>query len=151
MRFRHVVGASALALAAVSCSLNVDPSAAGTINLFIDLSDTQLTVGQESITFGVTARNVGDSPLTLTGPGNCLLYVEVRNTLGTLVWDSNGTCQGATVSEQLAVGGEKLQSFTWDGSSLAGAPLGPGLYVVRAVARLSTGAYYSPSQTIALD
>ena len=151
MRFRHVLGACALALAAVSCSLDVDPTAAGTINVFIDVSDPQLTVGQESIILTVTARNVGDSPLTLTGPSNCLLFVEVRNPQGNEVWNSNGSCQGATVSEQLAVGAERVQSFTWDGTNLAGAGLAPGPYIVRAVARLAGGAYVSPPATIALD
>lgn len=151
MRFRHLLGAAVLALAAGSCSLNVDPTDAGTLNVFIDISDSQLTVGQESITITVTARNVGDDPLTLTGPANCLLFVEVREIQGTLVWDSNGTCQGTIVTETLAVGAERVQSFTWNGTNLAGAPLAPGLYNVRAVARVAGGAYVSPSLTVALD
>lgn len=151
VRFRHVLGASALALAAVSCSLEVEPTGAGSINVFIDVSDSQLTVGQESVILTVTARNVGNKVLTLTGPANCLLFVEVRDTQGTLVWDSNGTCQGATVTEELAVGADRVQSVTWNGTNLAGAPLAPGNYNVRAVARVTGGAYVSPAATIALD
>ena len=150
MRFRHVLGASALALAAVSCSLGTSVDA-GFINVFIDVSDSQLTVGQESITFTLTARNVGDDPFTLTGPSDCLLFVEVRDTQGNVVWHSNGSCQGANVTETMAVGADKVHSVTWDGSNLAGAFLGPGLYNVRAVARVTGGAYVSPSTSVALD
>ena len=125
MRFRHVLGACALALAAVSCSLEVDPMGATAINVFIDVSDAQLTVGQETITLTVTARNVGDKVLTLTGPANCLLFIEVRDTQGSLVWDSNASCQGTTVTEELAVGVDRVQTFTWNGTNLAGAPLAP--------------------------
>ena len=151
MRFRHVLGACALALATVSCSLEVEPTGASSINVFIDVSDAQLTVGQESVTLTVTARNVGNRIITLTGPANCLLFVEVRDTQGTLVWDSNGSCQGTTVTEELAVGAERVQAVTWNGTNLAGAPLAPGNYIVRAVARVTGGAYVSPSTTIALD
>lgn len=151
VRFRHVLGACALAQTAVSCSLEVDPTAAGTINVFIDVSDSQLTVGQESITFTVTARNVGNDPLTFTGPSDCLLFVEVRDRQGTLVWSSNGSCQGAIVTEELAVGAEKVQAFAWAGTNLAGAGLAPGLYGVRAVARVTGGAYVSPMVAVALD
>ena len=150
MRFRHVLGASALALAAVSCSLGTTVDA-GFINVFIDVSDSQLTVGQESITFTLTARNVGDSPLTLTGPSDCLLFVEVRDTQGNVVWNSNGSCVGAQVTETVAVGADKVQSVIWNGVNLAGAFLGPGPYSVRAVARVTGGAYVSPSTTISLD
>ena len=150
MRFRHVLGVSALALAAASCSLGTSVDA-GFINVFIDVSDSQLTVGQESVTFTLTARNVGDDPFTLTGPSDCLLFVEVRDTQGNVVWHSNGACQGANVVETLAVDAEKVQTVTWNGSSLAGAFLAPGLYNVRAVARVTGGAYVSPSATVALD
>ena len=150
VRFRHVLGMSALALSAVSCSLGTATDA-GFINVFIDVSDSQLTVGSESITFTLTARNVGDSPLTFTGPSDCLLFVEVRDTQGNVVWNSNGSCQGANVTETLAVDAEKVQAVVWNGSSLAGAFLAPGLYNVRAVARVTGGAYVSPSATVALD
>jgi hypothetical protein len=151
VRFRHVLGASVLALVASSCSLEVAPDAAGTINVFIDVSDSRLTVGEESITFTVTARNVGTSVLTLTGPSDCLLFVEVRDPGGNVVWNSIGSCQGAIVTEELGVGLDKVQSVTWNGSSTAGSFLGAGPYNVRAVARVTGGAYVSPTTTIALD
>ena len=150
MRFRHVIGACALALATASCSLG-DVTDAGTINVYIDVNDSQLTVQQESIIFTITARNVGYSPVTLTGPADCLLVVEVRDQQGTVVWSSNGGCTGAQVSEELAAGLEKVQQFTWDGRNNGGGFLAPGLYNVRALVRLTTGNYPSPAITVALD
>lgn len=151
VRLRHVLGVSALALVASSCSLEVAPNSGNTINVFIDISDPQLTVGQEFITFTATARNVGNSVLTLTGPSDCLLFVEVRDTQGSMVWNSNGSCVGAIVTVELAVGADRFQSFTWNGTNLAGALLAPGLYNVRAVARVTGGAYVSPPASVALD
>jgi len=151
VRFRRVLAACALALATVSCSLEVAPTGSSSINVFIDVSDAQLTVGQETITLTVTARNVGNKIITLTGPANCLLFVEVRDTQGLLVWDSTGSCQGGSVTEELAIGAERVQSVTWNGTNQTGAPLAPGNYTVRAVARVTGGAYVSPSATIALD
>ena len=151
VRFRNVLGACALALASVSCSLDVDSVGANAINVFIEVSDAQLTVGQETVTLTVTARNVGDRDITLTGPANCLLFIEIRDPRGLLVWDSNASCQGGTVTETLAVGADRIQTFTWDGTNTAGAPLAPGPYNIRAVARVTSGAYVSPAATIALD
>lgn len=137
---------------ATSCSLG-DSVDAGSINVFIEVNDSQLTVGVETITITVTARNVGFDPLQLTGPSDCLVYVEVFNTQGTLVWTSNqaSTCQGATVTENIAAGQDKVGSFQWDGSNTAGAPLPPGLYVVRGVARTTGAPTVGPPLTVALD
>jgi len=150
VRFRHVLGACALALATASCSLG-DATDAGTINVYIDVNDSNLTVGQESINITVTARNVGYSPVTLTGPSDCLLIVEVRDQQGALVWSSNGGCTGAQVSEELAAGLDRVQQFPWDGRNNGGGFLAPGLYNIRALARLTTGNYPSPPITVALD
>ena len=152
MRFRHVMSAGALALLAMSCSLG-DAVDAGSINVFVSVNDSQLTVGQDTITITVTARNVGYDPLTLTGPGGCLLYVEIFNSSGLLVWTSTGqtTCTGGTVTEQLVSGQDKNQSFRWNGTNTAGANLGPGLYLVRGVARTTGTSSIGPALTVALD
>jgi hypothetical protein len=150
VRLRHVLGACALALLATSCSLG-DSTDAGSINLYIDVSDSQLTVGQEVVTFTVTARNVGYDPLTFTGPGGCLLYLEIYDSSGSLVWSSNGSCQPGTVTEELAAGQDKVQSIEWDGRNTAGAFLAPGLYLVRPVARTTGTATIGPPLTVALD
>ena len=151
MHFRHVMSALLLALSTASCSLG-DSVDAGSINVFVAVDDAQLTVGEETITFTVTARNVGYDPLTLTGPSDCLLYVEIFNTQGTMVWSSvQGSCQGATVTEEIAAGQSKDQSFPWNGVNVAGAYLAPGLYLVRGVARTPGTSSVGPALTVALD
>ena len=151
MRLRHVIGACSLALLSMSCSLG-DTVDAGSINVFVEVNDSQLTVGEESIIITVTARNVGYDPLQLTGPSDCLVYAEVFNSQGSLMWTSGqSTCQGATVTEDLAAGQAKVQSFSWDGTNLAGAGLAPGLYLVRGVARTAGASSIGPPLTVALD
>jgi uncharacterized repeat protein (TIGR01451 family) len=151
VHFRHVMSALLLALSTASCSLG-DSVDAGSINVFVAVDDAQLTVGEETITFTVTARNVGYDPLTLTGPSDCLLYVEIFNTQGTMVWSSvQGSCQGATVTEEIAAGQSKDQSFPWNGVNVAGAYLAPGLYLVRGVARTPGTSSVGPALTVALD
>src|SRR5687768_18037936 len=89
VRFRHVPGVLALALAAVSCSLDT-PLDAGAPEVLIELSDDQLTVGQESITITVTLRNVGYGAVTLTGPSDCLLFAEALDRKSTRLNSSHG-------------------------------------------------------------
>ena len=152
MRLRHAIAASTLALLATSCSLG-DSVDAGSINIFVEVNDAQLTVGEETITITVTARNVGYDPLELTGPSDCLVYVEIFNSQGLLVWTSNQSsrCQGAIVTEAVAAGESKVQSFQWDGTNLAGAALSVGLYLVRGAARTPGAASVGPPLTVALD
>ena len=152
MRLRHVIAASSLALLAASCSLG-DAVDAGSINVFVEVNDSQLTVGEETITITVTARNVGYDPLQLTGPSDCLVYVEIFNSQDSLVWTSNqsSTCLGATVTEDVAAGQAKVQSFPWSGTNIAGAGLPPGLYLVRGVARTTGTSSIGPPLTVALD
>lgn len=151
MRLRHVIAASSLALLATSCSLG-DTVDAGSINVFVEVNDSQLTVGEETITITVTARNVGYDALQLTGPSDCLVYVEIFNSQGSMVWTSGqNTCQGATVTETVAAGEAKVQSFPWNGTNTAGAGLPPGLYLVRGVARTAGSPSIGPPLTVALD
>jgi hypothetical protein len=151
VRLRHVIGACSLALLSMSCSLG-DTVDAGSINVFVEVNDSQLTVGEETITITVTARNVGYDPLQLTGPSDCLVFAEIFNSQGSLVWTSGqSTCQGATVTQDVAAGQAKVQSFQWDGTNLAGAGLAPGLYLVRGVARTTGSASIGPPLTVALD
>lgn len=149
MRFRCVIGAWLAALVATSCSLG-STADAGSINLYLEVDKSTLPIG-ESMTITVTARNVGFDPLTLTGPSDCLLYIEVLNNQGSVVWNSTGGCTGSTVTEQLVVGTDKVQSFTWDGSNLAGARLSSGYYHIRAVARVTGAAYIGPPLSVALE
>jgi hypothetical protein len=150
VRFRHVLGVCALTLAAVSCSLDT-PLDAGAPEVLIELSDDQLTVGQESITITVTLRNVGYGSLTLTGPSDCLLFAEVLTPQGTPVWSSNTGCAGGSVTEEIASGETKTQSFSWAGTNTLGQGLAAGLYIVRGVARTTDRATIGLSLTVSLD
>jgi len=149
VRFRHVIGAGTLALLASSCSLG-GPVDAGSINVYIEADKTTLPIG-ESLTATVRARNVGFDPLTLTGPSDCLLYIEVLNNQGSVVWHSNGSCFGSTVTEEIAPGQDKIQSFTWNGTNLAGARVAAGFYHIRGVARVTGAAYIGPPISVALE
>lgn len=150
VRFDHVLGACALALAAVSCSLDT-PLDAGAPEVLLELSDDQLTVGQESIIITVTLRNVGYGPLTLTGPRDCLLFAEAFTQQGTAVWSSNASCTGGSVTEEIGSGETKTQSFSWAGTNTLGQGLAAGRYVVRGVARTTDRATIGMSLTVSLD
>jgi flagellar hook assembly protein FlgD len=137
-----------VALLSSSCSLE-SASDAGLIAVYVAVDKGTLDIDQ-SVTITVTARNVGYDALTLTGPSDCLMFVEVRDAQGQVVWNSNGGCTGGTVTEEILPGQDKVQPFTWDGSNLAGQRLAGGYYNIRAVARVTGGAYASQSVTIAL-
>ena len=137
MRFRQLVGAFAAALLATSCSLGPE-SEAGSINVFVEVDKNTVPSG-ESVTITVTARNVGNDPLTLSGPSDCLLFTEILDTMGQLVWNSNTGCAGSTVTEDLAAGEEKVQSFIWNGMNLTGTQVPGGFYVIRGIARTPGG------------
>ena len=150
MRFRHLIGACSLAVLSMSCSLG-DATDVGSINLYVDVNDSQLTVGQDTITFTVTARNVGFDPLSFTGPSDCILFIEIFSSSGTMVWSSNTSCSGANTTEELAAGQDKIAAIRWDGRSNAGSFLAAGLYLVRPVARTTGAATVGPPLTVALD
>lgn len=152
VRFRHFIGACTLALlsTSTSCKLGDATEDTGSINLYIEVDKPTLAIG-ETMTITVLARNVGFDPLSLTGQSDCLLYVEVLNNQGQVVWHSNGGCSGSVVTEEIAPGADKVQSFTWGGSNLAGARLGAGFYHVRPIARLTGGAHLGPTASIALE
>jgi hypothetical protein len=136
-------------MVAASCSLG-DPSDAGSINLYLEVDKATLALG-DSMNVTVTARNVGFDPLTLTGPSDCLLFVQVLNPSGQVVWDSQVNCTGQTVTEEVVPGTDKIQSFWWDGTSSAGARLGAGFYHIRGVARVTGAAYIGPPLSVALE
>lgn len=149
MRFRGItVFLAGIALAS-GCSLGSSEDA-GSVNLYLAVDKSTLAAG-DSMHITVTARNVGFDPVSLTGPSDCLLYVEILNQQNTVIWHSNGTCTGSTVTTQLDAGQDEVKVITWYGVNLAGArPLG-GYYTVRGVARVTSGAYIGPPLTIALE
>jgi hypothetical protein len=146
-----MMGAWMVALLATSCSLG-SSAEAGSINLYLEVDDSQLTVGVDSMTITVTVRNVGYAPVTLTGPSDCLLYVEVLSSQGTVVWhQSKVGCTGSTVTEELVAGVDKIQSFIWKGYNFEGGVLSPGPYYIRGVARVTGASYTGPLLSVALD
>ncbi len=147
---RHARALATVALSlAASCSLESTGTAAS-INLYVSVDQSTIDVG-ESMNITLTARNVGYDVLTLTGPSDCLLFIEVLDNQGAVVYHSNGGCTGSSVTEELQAGETKVQTFPWNGSNLAGARLPPGFYHIRGVARLTGGAYNSPLLSIALE
>lgn len=151
MRFRGVIGALSGLLLAASCSLG-DPDDVGSVNLYLDVDKGTLPVG-ESMTITVRALNVGYDPVTLTGPSDCLLYVEVLSNQGQIVWHSQGQgqCIGQSVTEELVPGFEKTKAITWDGTNLAGARLTAGFYHIRGIARVTGAPYIGPPLSVSLE
>jgi hypothetical protein len=149
VRLRHVMSASLLALSATSCSLE-NTEDTGSINVYIGVDRSTVPVG-ESVTITVTARNVGYAPLTLTGPSNCLLFIEILTNTGLVIWRSNVTCASDSVTETLEPGENKVQSFSWSGVNEAGARLPSGIYHIRAVANVVGRPYAGPLSSVAVE
>jgi hypothetical protein len=136
-------------LLASACSLG-NSADAGSIVLYLDVDKPTLQTG-DSMKITVTARNVGYDPVTLTGPSDCLLYIEIWGQRSDVVWHSNRNCVGATVTEELVAGQDKVKEIVWYGVNLAGArPLG-GHYSIRGVARVTGGAYVGPPLPIVIE
>jgi len=136
-------------LLAASCSLDVTDDV-GSIVLYLEVDKGTLPQ-DESLTVTVTARNVGYSRLTLTGPSDCLLFIEILDSDGLIVHSSTTACVGETVTEELEAGADKVQSFVWNGTTQAGSRAPSGLYAVRGIARVTGDAYRGPSLTIAVE
>ena len=149
MRFRGVIGAFSGILLAASCSLG-DPEDAGSINLYLDVDKGTLAV-DSSMTITLRALNVGYAPVTLTGPSDCLLYLEVLSNQGEIVWHSQGHCNGQTVTEELVPGFEKVQTVIWNGSGLGGLRLAGGIYHIRGIARVTGAPYLGPAIQVFIE
>lgn len=147
---RHVIGVFAVALASASCSLG-SPEDAGSLNVYVATDDSFLAADDSLMTITVTALNVGYSPLTLTGPTDCLLSIDIRDTQGTIVWDSRSQCGGASVTEELIPGQNKVQLFTWSGINYAGARVPGSFYYITGVARLTGAPYAGPPLTVTVE
>lgn len=138
-----------VAIALVSCdSLDVGDDQA--VALFLELSTTTIPLGG-SIQATVTVQNVGSDEVLLSGPSDCLLYIEVLNSSATRVYSSAFACSGATVTESLAPGLERTATTTWDGTSNQGSRLPPGDYHLRPVVLLTSGAYAQPGANVNVE
>jgi hypothetical protein len=149
VRLRQLIYAGVLALLGSSCSLG-DPEDTASLNVFVSVDKSTLPAG-ESMTITVTARNVGYSAITLTGPEDCLTFVDILNTQGTVVWNSSGACGATTVTREIVPGENYTESIVWGGSNFAGARLSAGYYHIRPVARLTGAPYAGPMISVALE
>jgi hypothetical protein len=138
-----------VALAASSCNLDVADEGAS-IALYIEV-DKGTLLTDETVTVTVTARNVGFEPFTLTGPDDCLVYIEILNTQGTRHYNSAASCSGNTVTQEIAAGADYVQTFVWDGSGTGGTRVPSGLYNIRPIAQVTGQAYLGPAATIAVE
>jgi hypothetical protein len=137
-----------LALALGGCSLGTETL--GNISLQIEM-ETGTVPLDRSIQISLTARNVGNDVLTLSGPGGCLLYFEVLNQTGTLVYHSNNNCSNTNVTETIDIGQQKVQTFSWNGTSSSGTRLASGFYFIRGVARTTGVGYVGPVLSISIE
>lgn len=138
-----------VALAALSCNSLESPEDDDAIAIYLEMDNTTLSEG-ESMSITITARNVGFMPLVFTGPSDCLLYIEVWNTNGQREYNSASSCSGGTVTEELAVGGEKVTTITWDGNRTGGVRL-HGTFLIRPVALVAGGARVGPGVSVLVE
>lgn len=132
----------------MSCSLG-DSADTRSINVFVEVDKSTLPIG-ESMTIIVRAKNVGYDPLMLSGPSNCLLWVEILNNAGQAVWRSDTACSSSQVTETLSPGQEKSQSFTWAGTNQDGGQLHGDFHIQPAV-RTSGAATAGPLLTVRVE
>jgi hypothetical protein len=119
--------------------------------------DVQLSLGANTLSTGqttditVTARNSGEGPISLEGPSDCLLAIRILNGAGTVVYNTDRNCAGATISAQLGGGQQRVQAFAWDGRSNAGVRVPPGSYTIEGVVRLASNPLTSQPGSIAVQ
>ena len=140
MRVPGWIGPIAGLLVLTSCFSSLEPDI-DSIVLDMEVDRTTVSFG-EVLTVTLTATNQGPRVVTLSGPSECLLYFEVypESSGGGPVYRSINHCAGGIVTEELAEGETKRQTFTWDASTDAGARVPSGRYAIRGLARVT----YSP-------
>jgi len=147
---RRLIPLLTVVLLATSCSLDV-PTEVGNIAIYLEVDKATLPL-DESVTITATARNVGYDTITLTGPSDCLVYIQILNSTGLIVYNADQLCTGATVTENLEAGMDKVRAFVWSGTNQAGARVPAGLYTIRAIARVTGDPYLGTAPlTIALE
>lgn len=139
-----------LAGALGSCSLD---STGNGPAIALDLEVDRTTLPRDAtMIITARARNVGVSTLTLTGPMDCLLFIEVFvSGNNSPLYSSAADCTGVAVTEEILAGGQKEQVFTWAGVSNNGTRLPEGGYSIRAVARVTGNGYAGPPLVIRLE
>jgi hypothetical protein len=143
MRTSRFIPSLASTLLLTSCLGSLEPDI-DDIVLDMEVDKTTVSTG-ESVRVTLTATNQGSKVITLNGPAECLLYFEVYSeTSGSPVYRLDNHCSGNVVSEQLAEGETKVQSFVWSARSDAGERVPSGRYAIRGLARLT----YSPQAVL---
>ena len=122
----------------------------GVLDIQLSLSTSTLPNGQTT-DITVTARNSGEGPISLEGPSDCLLAIRILNSAGTVVYNTDRNCSGATISAQLGGGQQRTQTFTWNGSSNAGVRVPSGSYTIEAIVRLASDPKTSQPGSIAVQ
>lgn len=153
MRTRHLIGVLAAALAASSCSLETGDDGPQ-VAIYVSLDQGTLQSASETeldtVMVTVTARNVGYSSFSLTGPSDCLVYMEVYDNDENRVYSSAATCTGQSVTEELPEGEDKVLTFPWNGTNTAGARVPDGFYRIIGVAAITGRTYVGTPATIAV-
>ncbi|HSA56796.1 MAG TPA: hypothetical protein VLE53_13885 [Gemmatimonadaceae bacterium] len=132
-------------LATPSCNLETT-NVRDAIALFLEIDKTTISEN-EAMSVTVRAENVGTETLVLSGPSDCLLYIEVINLSGTRVYNSAQSCAGSQVNEVLAPEAIKEMTFTWSGQHNTGERV-IGTFTLRPVALVSSGARAGPGAVV---
>lgn len=114
MGIRRLIPALAVAVTATSCSLDV-PTDVGNIAIYLEVDKATLPL-EESVTITARARNVGYDTITLTGKSDCLVFIQVLNSAGLIVYNAEQTCTGQTVTRN-----PRRERTRWRPSSGTGA------------------------------
>jgi hypothetical protein len=132
-----------------SCSL--DDGEHSSVALTLEVDKVDLPPG-ESMRVTAIARNIGSRTITLSGPADCLIYIEVRPEVGSQVlYNSSTGCSGASVTEELEPAAQKIQTIDWQGQSDAGIRVPSGNYILRGIVRVTNDPYLGPGLLIRVE
>lgn len=105
----------------------------------------------ETVSIVVTVHNVGLEALSLTGPSDCLIFIEALNTDGDRYYTSASQCSGNTVTEEIAAGAQRTANFVWGGNANSGGRVPSGVYLLRPIVMLSRGSRPGAGETILVE
>ena len=134
----------------LGCSIN-DPQTGATVSTTFAVDNTTVGVG-EVIHVTITAGNYGNDPITLSGPGGCYVFFQIReSSRNSIVYNSFGSCSGATTTKVLQPADTETENYVWDGSSSAGFRLQSGTYELRVGASLVGKSVIGPAVLVNVE
>ena len=140
----------AVTLAPLGCSIS-DPQAGETVSTSFTVDNTTVTQG-EVIHIQITAGNFGNDPITLSGPGGCYVFFQVREpSRSSVVYNSNNACLGPTTTLVLQPAATEVENFVWDGSGSTGLRLQSGTYELRVGANLLGKTVVGPATLVNVE